>query len=100
MLSEECCSIVASDLRVARECIYFKQLHINHCIHQPFVGEHDLYNNLKQLASKNEIWRSYIGLGYNNCLVPPPILRNCLENPGWYVIFITLYIICFKRLKI
>lgn len=47
-------------------------------------GEHDLHNKLKHLASKNDTWRSYIGLGYYNCFVPPPILRSCLENPGWY----------------
>lgn len=37
-----------------------------------------------ELASQNEIWRSYIGLGYYNSRVVPPILRNILENPGWY----------------
>jgi hypothetical protein len=60
---------------------------------QSFIGEHDLYNKLKQLASKNDIWRSYIGLGYYNCFVPPPILRSCLENPGWYVMLITRNIV-------
>ncbi|XP_046850922.1 glycine dehydrogenase (decarboxylating), mitochondrial-like [Xenia sp. Carnegie-2017] len=47
-------------------------------------GEHDLHKLLAHIASKNELWRSYIGLGYYNCFIPPPILRCCLENPGWY----------------
>jgi hypothetical protein len=55
---------------------------------QSFIGEHDLHNKLKHLASKNDTWRSYIGLGYYNCFVPPPILRSCLENPGWYVLLV------------
>ncbi len=39
---------------------------------------------LKKLASQNQVWRSYLGLGYANTLTPPVIQRNVLENPGWY----------------
>jgi len=39
---------------------------------------------LKTLASQNQVWRSYLGLGYANTLTPGVIQRNVLENPGWY----------------
>jgi len=49
------------------------------------VDESQMYAHVKELADKNQVWRSYIGMGYHNCHVPPVIQRNVLENPGWYV---------------
>jgi len=48
------------------------------------LGEHELICKLRGIADKNQVWRSFIGLGYSNTIVPPVILRNVLENPGWY----------------
>ena len=48
-------------------------------------GEPDLLERLRQISKHNQVWRSYIGMGYYNCHVPTTILRNILENPGWYV---------------
>lgn len=48
------------------------------------IGEQDMLTELKAIASKNRVFRSLIGLGYANTITPPPILRNILENPGWY----------------
>ena len=46
--------------------------------------EIDYLTDLKTLASKNKVFKSYIGQGYYDTIVPPVILRNIFENPGWY----------------
>jgi glycine dehydrogenase len=48
------------------------------------LGEHELIEALQRVASKNSVHRSMIGQGYYDCIVPPVIQRNILENPGWY----------------
>lgn len=58
----------------------FKQLPFKY-----FAGENEVLESLQKIASKNKVWRSYIGMGYYNCSVPPPIQRNLLENAGWWV---------------
>uniref|UniRef100_A0A8D3DP41 Aromatic amino acid beta-eliminating lyase/threonine aldolase domain-containing protein n=1 Tax=Scophthalmus maximus TaxID=52904 RepID=A0A8D3DP41_SCOMX len=47
------------------------------------VCENEILESLYKIASENKVWRSYIGMGYYNCSVPPPIQRNLLENAGW-----------------
>lgn len=48
-----------------------------------FADEHEVIERIRKIAKKNQVWRSYIGMGYYNCYVPHPILRNIFENPGW-----------------
>uniref|UniRef100_A0A672J184 glycine dehydrogenase (aminomethyl-transferring) n=1 Tax=Salarias fasciatus TaxID=181472 RepID=A0A672J184_SALFA len=47
------------------------------------VCENEILESLQKIAAHNKVWRSYIGMGYYNCSVPPPIQRNLLENAGW-----------------
>ncbi len=49
--------------------------------------EHEALRMLKQIAAQNEVYRSFIGMGYYNCITPPVIQRNILENPGWYTAY-------------
>jgi glycine dehydrogenase len=50
----------------------------------PSRSEHGLLAELHQMAAQNQIFRSFLGMGYNDCITPPVIQRNILENPGWY----------------
>ncbi len=47
-------------------------------------GEHELLGELRAMAGRNEVFRSFIGMGYHDCITPPVIQRNILEDPGWY----------------
>ncbi|RMH40422.1 MAG: glycine dehydrogenase (aminomethyl-transferring) [Deltaproteobacteria bacterium] len=50
----------------------------------PAAGERDALAELRAIAARNRAFRSFIGCGYYDCITPPVIQRNVLENPGWY----------------
>ncbi len=50
----------------------------------PALSESEALADMRALANKNKVYRSYIGMGYSNTHTPPVILRNIMENPGWY----------------
>ncbi len=49
--------------------------------------EYAALGQLKKIAEKNQVFRSFIGMGYYDCITPPVIGRNILENPGWYTAY-------------
>jgi len=53
----------------------------------PAMSEFQYAKHLKALGKKNKVFRSYIGLGYYNNILPAVIQRNVLENPGWYTAY-------------
>lgn len=50
----------------------------------PARTESEMLAELKTLANRNKVMKSLIGQGYSDTIVPPVILRNIMENPGWY----------------
>ena len=51
---------------------------------EPSLGERDALEKLRRIMNKNRVFRSHLGVGYYDTITPPVILRNILENPGWY----------------
>ncbi|HBP90430.1 MAG TPA: aminomethyl-transferring glycine dehydrogenase [Nitrospirales bacterium] len=50
----------------------------------PAQSEEEVLTDLRHLSAQNQIYRSFLGMGYYDCLTPPVIGRNILENPAWY----------------
>lgn len=53
----------------------------------PAMTEYEYLSHIQALGNKNKIFRSFIGLGYNEAVVPAAIIRNVFENPGWYTAY-------------
>src|SRR6266571_5237993 len=51
------------------------------------LTEPEVLAYFRALATKNQVFRSFIGMGYSDCVTPPVIQRNILENPGWYTAY-------------
>lgn len=51
------------------------------------MTEQEYLEHIAELAEKNQVFKSFIGLGYHETIVPSVILRNVLENPGWYTAY-------------
>src|SRR5689334_23935292 len=68
-----------SDATVPRDIQFSRALDIP--LHR---GEQSVLQELRGLAEENRIYRSFLGMGYYDCITPGVIQRNVLENPGWY----------------
>lgn len=53
----------------------------------PAMSENEFLNHIRDLARKNKLFKSYIGMGYHPTIMPGVIQRNILENPGWYTAY-------------
>ncbi|HAM36933.1 MAG TPA: glycine dehydrogenase (aminomethyl-transferring) [Elusimicrobia bacterium] len=51
------------------------------------MPEHEAISELKALAGRNQLWRSFLGMGYQDAVTPAVIVRHVLENPGWYTAY-------------
>src|SRR6267142_2152244 len=51
------------------------------------LTELEVLTYFRALAARNQVFRSFIGMGYSDCVTPPVIQRNILENPGWYTAY-------------
>ena len=51
------------------------------------MTEYEFANHIQELGNKNKVFKTYIGLGYNQAIVPAVIQRNIFENPGWYTAY-------------
>ena len=49
--------------------------------------EQEALDELRNLREQNQLFRSYLGMGYHDCITPNVILRNVLQNPGWYTAY-------------
>lgn len=54
---------------------------------EPAMTEYEFANHITKLGNKNKMFQSYIGLGYNQAIIPAVIQRNVFENPGWYTAY-------------
>ena len=54
---------------------------------EPALSEYEYATHINSLASKNKLFKTYIGLGYHEAKIPAVIQRNILENPGWYTAY-------------
>src|ERR1041384_5015709 len=61
-----------------------KNIRLDHPLNLPVAkSESEALEELRRLAKKNTVARSFIGAGYSDTITPPVIQRNILENPGW-----------------
>src|ERR1022692_2690444 len=62
-----------------------KQIRLSKPLNIPAArSEYEALAELRAVAAQNQVFRSFIGMGYSDCITPPVIQRSVFENPGWY----------------
>ncbi|HJQ19568.1 MAG TPA: aminomethyl-transferring glycine dehydrogenase [Gemmatimonadaceae bacterium] len=65
-----------------------RRIRMKHPLSLPHgLSEYEALARMRQMAQRNDLYRSYLGMGYHDCITPPVIQRNILENPGWYTAY-------------
>ena len=65
-----------------------KNIRLNRALDLPEPkSEAEALAELRAISKKNKVAKSFIGAGYSDCVIPPVIQRNVLENPGWYTAY-------------
>ncbi|MGZ5552791.1 MAG: aminomethyl-transferring glycine dehydrogenase [Chthoniobacterales bacterium] len=65
-----------------------KNIRLDRALNLPAASsEQEALTELREISRRNKVLRSYIGTGYSDCITPPVIQRNILENPGWYTAY-------------
>ncbi len=77
-------SVGAPSLRALVDEIVPADIRLRTPLTAPAESEFAYLTRLRRVAGRNQIWRSYIGLGYHDTITPAVILRHVFENPGWY----------------
>src|SRR6266516_2373657 len=81
-------SVGLEKLNALIEAAIPKNIRLNRQLDLPEAkSESEALTELRAIAKKNRITRSFIGAGYYDCITPPVIQRNVLENPGWYTAY-------------
>ena len=76
------------NLQVLIDAAIPKNIRLNRRLNLPEAkSESEALAELLAIAQKNKVARSFIGAGYSDCITPPVIRRNILENPGWYTAY-------------
>ena len=84
-LKEMLATIKADSLDQLIEETVPKAIRINKELDLPeALSEYQYLQELKQIAAKNKVFKSFIGMGYHGTITPAVILRNIFQNPGWY----------------
>jgi glycine dehydrogenase len=72
-------------LQALGEAVVPRDIQLGRALNLPaHRGEQSVLQDLRSLADENRVYRSFLGMGYYDCITPGVIQRNILENPGWY----------------